>query len=98
MFFRLENGVKTMATKKQMLELLAQVKTGKLKIDTVMETLSKTRGIHFDNESIPVTKGMLDNKAYFVQHGKLVSLPLNKMRNDGRKAEFVPYYRTVAQK
>ncbi len=84
-----------MATKKQMLELLAKVKSGNLKIDAVMDTLSKTRGISFDNESIPVSKGMQENKAYFVQNGKLVSLPLNKIRNDGRKAEFVPYYRTV---
>ncbi len=86
-----------MATKKQMLELLAKVKSGTLKIDAVMDTLSKTRGISFDNEAIPVTKGMLDTKAYFVQDGKLVSLPLNKLRNDGRKAEFVPYYRTVSK-
>ena len=87
-----------MATKKQMIELLAKVKNGSLKIDTVIETLSKTRGISFDNETIPVSKGMSESKAYFVQNGKLVSLPLNKIRNDGRKAEFVPYYRTVEQK
>ena len=86
-----------MATKKQTLELLAKVKNGTLKIDQVMDTLSKTRGIAFDNESIQVSKGMLDTKAYFVKEGKLVSLPLKKMRNDGRKAEFVPYYRTVAK-
>ena len=86
-----------MATKKQVLELLAKVKNGTLKIDSVMETLSKTRGISFETESIPVTKGMLDSKAYFVQNGKLVSLPLRKMRNDGRKAEFVPYYRTISK-
>ena len=86
---------KKMATKKQILELLAKVKSGNLKIDNVMETLSKTRGISFDAENIAVSKGMLETKAYFVQNGKLVSLPLNKIRNDGRKAEFVPYYRTV---
>ena len=87
-----------MATKKQMLELLAKVKNGSLKIDTVMETLSKTRGISFDNESIPVSKGMNETKAYFVQNGKMVSLPLKKIRNDGRNAEFVPYYRTIEKK
>lgn len=87
-----------MATKKQVLELLSKVKKGELKIDTVMETLSKTRGISFDNENIPVSKGMNEGKAYFVQNGKLVSLPLKKIRNDGRKAEFVPYYRTVEKK
>ena len=86
-----------MATKKQVLEMLAKVKSGTIKIDAVMETLSKTRGISFDNENIPVTKGMTEAKAYFVQHGKLVSLPLSKMRNDGRKAEFVPYYRTITK-
>lgn len=87
-----------MATKKQVLELLAKVKKGDLKIDTVMETLSKTRGIAFDNENIPASKGMTETKAYFVKNGKMVSLPLNKIRNDGRKAEFVPYYRTVSAK
>ena len=86
-----------MATKKQVLELLAKVKSGTLKIDTVMETLSKTRGISFDSETINVPNGMTDKKAYFVQSGKLVSLPLNKVRNDGRKAEFVPYYRTLTE-
>jgi len=86
-----------MATKKQMLELLAKVKNGSIKIDNVIDTLSKTRGIAFDNESIPVSKGMTETKAYFVQNGKLVSLPLKKMRNDGRNAEFVPYYRTIAK-
>ena len=77
-----------------MLEMLAKVKNGSIKLDAVMETLSKTRGISFDAESIQVSKGMTETKAYFVQNGKLVSLPLTKMRNDGRKAEFVPYYRT----
>jgi len=86
-----------MATKKQMLELLAKVKNGSIKIDNVIDTLSKSRGIAFDNESIPVSKGMTETKAYFVKNGKMVSLPLNKMRNDGRKAEFVPYYRTVSK-
>ncbi len=86
-----------MATKKQMLDLLSKVKNGSIKLDSVIDTLSKTRGISFDAESIPVSKGMLDSKAYFVQNGKLVSLPLNKMRNDGRKAEFVPYYKTVSK-
>lgn len=86
-----------MANKKQMLEMLAKVKSGTLKLDTVMETLSKTRGISFDNESISVPKGLTESKAYFVQNGKLVSLPLKKLRNDGRKAEFVPYYRTIAE-
>ena len=78
-----------------MLELIGKVKNGELKIDTVIETLSKSRGISFNAESIPVTKGMNETKAYFVQNGKLVSLPLSKIRNDGRKAEFVPYYRTL---
>ena len=86
-----------MATKKQMLELLAKVKNGSIKIDNVIDTLSKSRGIAFDNESIPVSKGMTETKAYFVKDNKLVSLPLNKIRNDGRKAEFVPYYRTIAK-
>lgn len=87
-----------MPTKKQTIELLKKVKSGELKIDVVMDTLSKSRGISFDNENIPIAKGMNDTKAYFVQNGKLVSLPLNKMRNDGRKAEFVPYYRTIEKK
>jgi len=86
-----------MATKKQMIELLGKVKSGEIKIDNVINTLSKTRGISFDAENIPVTKGMNETKAYFVQNGKLVSLPLKRMRNDGRKAEFVPYYKTVAK-
>ena len=87
-----------MATKKQTLELVEKLHSGKLTYDQVKSALTKTRGISFDNENISVSKGMLESKAYFIQNGKMVSLPLKKIRNDGRNAEFVPYYRTVEKK
>lgn len=88
-----------MATsKKKMLEMLQQIKSGKLTIDQVSQSLETSRKVEMNAEDIQPARGMVEAKAYFVQNGKLFSLPLSKKRNDGRTASFVPYYRTEGKK
>ena len=82
-------------TKKQLLEMLGKVKSGSVKIENVIENLSHSRKMEMTETDIPLSKGMTEKSAYFVKNGKIFSLPLEKIRNDGRKAEFVPYYRTA---
>uniref|UniRef100_A0A6M3LFK6 Uncharacterized protein n=1 Tax=viral metagenome TaxID=1070528 RepID=A0A6M3LFK6_9ZZZZ len=85
--------------KKELVALLADVKSGKVKLETVQAQLSATRGMAFNPEAnITKISELKADKAYFIQNGALVSLPLNKIRNDGRTAEFVPYYRTLTGK
>jgi len=79
--------------KKQILEMLGNVKSGKITVDQITEKLNSTRGMVKANENFSC-KDMREGKAYFVENGKIVSLPLSKKRNDGRIATFVPYYRT----
>ena len=81
--------------KKQLLEMLGNVKNGKIKIDSVLENLAHSRKMEMKLTDISISKGMNDKEAYFVKDNKIFSLPLQKTRNDGRIAEFVPYYKTA---
>jgi hypothetical protein len=81
--------------KQDLLNLLSDVNSGKVKLTSVLAQLSATRGLAFTPEAIKNVSDMKDGKAYFIQNGALVSLPLKKTRGDGRTAEFVPYYRTI---
>lgn len=81
--------------KQDLLNLMQNVKSGKVKIDSVIEQMSSTRKMLKKEESISKISELTEKNAYFVENGKLFSLPLHKVRSDGRKAEFVPYYRTV---
>lgn len=83
-------------TKKQLLEMLGNVKNGNVKIDTVLENLQHSRKMEMTETKIELPKGMNSENCYFVKGNKIFSLPLTKLRNDGRNAEFVPYYRTVS--
>ena len=82
-------------TKKQLLEMLGKVKSGNVKIENVIENLSHSRKMEMKETEIALSKGMNEKECYFVKGNKIFSLPLNKIRNDGRNAEFVPYYRTL---
>ena len=83
--------------KQDLIKLLAGVKAGSVKIDGVLAQLSASRGLAFTPETAKTVSELKDGKAYFVKDGALVSLPLKKTRGDGRTAEFVPYYRTMAK-
>ena len=85
--------------KKQLIQMLADVKSGKVKLETVQASLESTRGMQktlICNIKDISAITLKENSAYFVEGGNLFSLPLKKTRNDGRVAEFVPYYRTVS--
>jgi len=82
--------------KQDLLNLLSDVKSGKVKIDGVIQQLSSSRKVLMELEDIKSVKDLVDSKAYFVKDGKVFSLPLKKKRADGKVAEFVPYYRTLA--
>ena len=56
--------------------------------------LSATRGMSFDVETD--VEGLEDGKWYTLdEKGQAVSVPSEKVRADGRTAQFVPYYRTI---
>lgn len=81
--------------KQDLLNLLSEVKSGKVKIDNVIEQMSATRKMLMQQEDVSKISDLKDSKCYFVKSGKIFSLPLKKKRSDGRIAEFVPYYRTT---
>lgn len=87
-----------MPSKKQVLEMLKQVKSGKITIGDLQTAMESTRKMEMLEESnIKSVKELSSNKAYFVRNGKLFSLPLQKTRTNGKKAIFVPYYRTATE-
>ena len=84
-----------MPSKKVVADLLGKIARKEVSIDEVKKAMESTRKMEMQQENIPVAKGMLDSKAYFVKDGKIFSLPLSKTRTNGKKATFVPYYRTA---
>jgi len=80
--------------KQDLLNLLSEVKSGKVKIDNVIENLSTSRKMLMKEENISNVKQLSEKNCYFVKNGKIFSLPLQKKRQNGSIAEFTPYYRT----
>ena len=80
--------------KADLITLLQEGKKDPAKLQKAIDAMSATRGMQF--EIADEVKGMSDKFWYTVQEGKAVKVSKTKTRNDGRKAEFVPYYRTIA--
>ena len=80
--------------KQDFLNLLNNVKTGKIKIDDVIQQATSSRKMLMEKVQATKIADLNEKNCYFVKSGELFSLPLNKKRGDGRIAEFVPYYRT----
>jgi len=80
--------------KAELLKMLQDAKTDPNALDGAIAKLGATRGMAFTSEND--VEGMETGKWYTLDtDGNAVSVPSSKARNDGRKAEFVPYYRTV---
>jgi len=80
--------------KAELLKMLEDAKKDPKALDGAIAKLGATRGMAFTSEN--EVKGLKAGKWYTVDaNGQAVSVPSSKARNDGRKAEFVPYYRTI---
>ena len=80
--------------KQDLKNLLNNVKSGKIKIDDVIQQATSSRKMLMEKVQATKISDLNEKNCYFVKSGELFSLPLNKKRSDGRVAEFVPYYRT----
>ena len=78
--------------KAELLQMLKQAKENPEILDSAITKLGATRGIQF--EVVENDTELAEGFWYTVQDGNLVSVPSTKTMNDGRIAEFVPYYRT----
>jgi len=80
--------------KAELLKMLQDAKDDPTKLDGAIAKLGATRGMAFTSE--PDVEGLESGKWYTMDaNGDVVSVPSTKIRNDGRSAEFVPYYRTI---
>jgi len=80
--------------KAELLKMLQDAKNNPEALDGAIAKLGATRGMAFTSEND--VEGLEAGKWYTLDaNGDAVSVPSSKERNDGRQAEFVPYYRTV---
>ena len=86
-----------MPSKKAVAELLGKIARKEISIDEVKKAMETTRKVEMTETAIAISKGMTGSFCYFVKGNKIWQLPLQKVRSNGKKAEFVPYYRTANQ-